>query len=471
MTSTRWPLILLGAATAMVGASLVLGGTALLGAQVVLRDAAGFYTSPTYRLATNSYAVVLDADIDQWPTSPIRPAQFASIQVTTQSTSNQAVFAGVARQSDIDDYLAGVAFDQIADVENGAVVTRTVAGGAVAAPPWEQSFWVASSAGTGRQSLRWPVEDGQWSLVVMNLDGTASVDVAASAGARIAYVTPAALTLLAVGVLCLIGAVVIIRRPDERGASTIARPNPLAVEPVIENHPLTLSATIDVLPGRWLWLVKWILLLPHILVLTVLWAGFVVATVAAGLCILITRRYPRPLFDFNVGVLRWTWRVGHYGYLSLGTDRYPPFTLQAAPYPAALQVSYPTELSRWLVLVKWLLVVPHLIIVGILVGSTFGLATSTSWPLITGGLIGILVLVAALHLAFARRYPHGVFDLLIGLSRWMFRVLTYTALMTDVYPPFRLDLGGTEPDRSPNIAPKAAPNIDVERRPLVTAAP
>ncbi len=117
-----------------------------------------------------------------------------------------------------------------------------------------------------------------------------------------------------------------------------------------------------------------------------------------------------------------------------------------------------------------MLVVPHLIIVAILVGSSFGLATSTSWPLISGGLIGILVLVAALHLAFARRYPHGVFDLLIGLSRWMFRLLVYTALMTDVYPPFRLDLGGTEPDRSSNIAPEAAPNIDVERRPLVTAA-
>ncbi len=83
--------------------------------------------------------------------------------------------------------------------------------------------------------------------------------------------------------------------------------------------------------------------MPHILVLTVLWAGFVVAAVAAGFCILITRRYPGPLFDFNVGVLRWTWRVGHYGYLSLGTDRYPPFALQAVPYPAALQVSYPTD--------------------------------------------------------------------------------------------------------------------------------
>jgi hypothetical protein len=466
MTPTRWPLIVLGAATALIGSSLVVGGAALLGAQVALRDDAGFYTSPTYRLATDSYAVVLDADLDQWPTSPVRPSQIASIQVTTQSTGDQAVFAGIARQSDIDRYLAGVAIDQVADVENGAVLTRTVAGGALPAPPGEQSIWVASSAGTGRQSLRWPVEDGQWSLVVMNLDGTPSLGVAASAGARIAYVTPVALILLAVGLLCLIGAIVTIRGPGNGGVAT-AQVNPSFGKPIIENQPLQLSATIDVLPGRWLWLVKWILLVPHIVVLTVLWAGFLVAAVAAGLCILITGRYPRPLFDFNVGVLRWTWRVGHYGYLSLGTDRYPPFTLQAVPYPAQLEVRYPTDLSRWLVLVKWLLVVPHLVIVGILVGSTFGVATSSSWPAITGGLIGILVLVAALHLAFVRRYPQGVFDLLIGLSRWMFRVITYTALMTDLYPPFRLDLGGIDPDPAPRIAP----NLDVERRPLVTTAP
>jgi hypothetical protein len=466
MTSTRWPLIVLGAATALIGSSLVVGGAALLGAQVALRDDAGFYTSPTYRLATDSYAVVLDADLDRWPTSPVRPSQFASIQVTTQSTGDQAVFAGIARQSDIDGYLAEVAVDEVSDVENGAVVTRTVAGGALPAPPGEQTFWVASSAGSGHQSLRWPVEDGQWSLVVMNLDGTASLNLTVSAGARIAYVTPVALTLLAVGLLGLIGGVVIIRGPGHRGAVT-APVHPSFGMPIIENHPLQLSATIDVLPGRWLWLVKWILLVPHIVVLTVLWAGFLVAAVAAGLCILITGRYPRRLFDFNVGVLRWTWRVGHYGYLSLGTDRYPPFTLQAVPYPAQLEVGYPTELSRWLVLVKWLLVVPHLVIVGILVGSTFGVATSSSWPAITGGLIGVLVLVAALHLAFVRRYPQGVFDLLIGLSRWMFRVITYAALMTDVYPPFRLDLGGTEPDPAPRIAS----DIDVEHRPLVTAAP
>ena len=101
-------------------------------------------------------------------------------------------------------------------------------------------------------------------------------------------------------------------------------------------------------------------------------------------------------------------------------------------YPVHVAAHLDAGLSRWQWLVKWLLVVPHLVIVGLLFGSTFGVATSSSWPAITGGLIGDLVLVAALHLAFVRRYPQGVFDLLIGLSRWMFRVITYAALMTDV---------------------------------------
>ncbi|WP_250036581.1 DUF4389 domain-containing protein [Paractinoplanes maris] len=215
-------------------------------------------------------------------------------------------------------------------------------------------------------------------------------------------------------------------------------------------YPVRIDAHLDSHLSRWLWLVKWLLSIPHYIVLAFLWIAFAVLSVVAFFAILFTGRYPRAIFDFNVGVLRWGWRVSYYAYSALGTDRYPPFSLaDDADYPARLQIPYPEHLSRGLVLVKWwLLALPHLIIVGLLVGggAWFAVNSSTddySWT--GGGLIGLLVLIAAITLAVTGRYPRGLYDFILGLNRWVLRVAAYTALMTDVYPPFRLDAGGTDP--------------------------
>ena len=212
--------------------------------------------------------------------------------------------------------------------------------------------------------------------------------------------------------------------------------------------PVRLEGKRDPELSRWLWLVKWLLAIPHYIVLLFLWIAFVVLTVVAFFAILVTARYPRGIFDFNVGVLRWAWRVAFYSYGALGTDRYPPFTLGAAPdYPATLDIEYPGELSRGLVLVKWwLLVLPHYALVGIFLGWGWFAWEAGEQARVSGfGLIGLLVLFAGVALLFTTRYPPGIFDFVLGLDRWVARVAAYAGLMTDRYPPFRLDQGGEEP--------------------------
>lgn len=251
-----------------------------------------------------------------------------------------------------------------------------------------------------------------------------------------------------------------------------------------QGYPVRVNASLDAPLSRWLWLVKWLLVIPHYIVLAFLWVAFVVLSAVAFVAILFTGSYPRGIFDFNVGVLRWTWRVQYYAVGSFATDRYPPFTLADDPaYPAHLEVDYPARLSRGLVLVKWwLLAIPHYIIVGLFTGGGLWIGWQadrhgSSWP----GLIAILAIVAAVMLLVTGRYPRQMFDLILGLNRWVLRVAGYAALMTDQYPPFRLDMGGGDPgsvltlprvqDKPPSTAPPLSAPPQSARPPSAPASP
>ncbi len=215
------------------------------------------------------------------------------------------------------------------------------------------------------------------------------------------------------------------------------------------SYPLRIEGTLDEGLSRGLWLIKWLLAIPHYLILAFLWVALIITSAAALFAILLTGRYPRSLFEFNVGVLRWSWRVGFYSYNALGTDRYPPFTLRDVPdYPARLEVDYPQSLSRGVALVKWwLLAIPHYLIIGVFLDTGWTLwGEHGGWGILPyGGLISLMVLIAAVIVLFTARYPKPIYDFVMGMNRWVYRVAAYCLMMTDRYPPFRLDLGGAEP--------------------------
>src|SRR5437588_5306090 len=192
-------------------------------------------------------------------------------------------------------------------------------------------------------------------------------------------------------------------------------------------YPLRLTGELSPRLSRWLWLVKWLLAIPHFIVLFFLWIAFLAVSVVAFFAILFTGRYPRGLFDFNVGVLRWSWRVGFYSYSALGTDLYPPFTLRdVSDYPARLEVQYPEALSRGLVLVKWwLLALPQYLVVAVFATGAWAASTGAGnqWMFGSGGLIGLLVLIAGIVLLFTGRYPKSLYDFVLGMNRWVFRVV------------------------------------------------
>ncbi|WP_227982036.1 DUF4389 domain-containing protein [Nocardia spumae] len=221
------------------------------------------------------------------------------------------------------------------------------------------------------------------------------------------------------------------------------------MQPEASHYPVRVRGDLDPALSRWQWIVKWFLAIPHYIVLFFLHIAYGVVTIIAFFAILVTGRYPRGLFDFNVGVLRWSWRVRFYALSALGTDRYPPFSLRPDEnYPADLDVGYPEHLHRGLVLIKWwLLAIPQYLIVWAFVGGsrTWG-GDDDGTVMVWIPLLFILVLIAAIALLFTGRYPGGLFAFVVGVNRWILRVRAYASLMCDDYPPFRLDQGPREPE-------------------------
>jgi uncharacterized protein DUF4389 len=195
------------------------------------------------------------------------------------------------------------------------------------------------------------------------------------------------------------------------------------------DDPIRVRGDLDA-PARWSCLFKWCALaVPHYPILIVLYLLYPLATIAAGVAIMFTARYPRPLFDFNVGVLRWSWRLMNYRFPMNSTDRYPPFTLASQPdYPADLEVDYPDgPTNRAALLTRWFLGLPQILL---------------CWAL--EPFLQLLCVTNAVWLVCEGTINQGMFDLLLGIVRWRYRVAVYVSMMRDEYPPFRMDLGNVQ---------------------------
>jgi hypothetical protein len=186
-------------------------------------------------------------------------------------------------------------------------------------------------------------------------------------------------------------------------------------------YPVTFDVEYPERLSRWKIFVKWLLAIPHLIIVYLLLAIAGILQFIAFFAILFTKRWPRGLFDFTVQIYRWSLNTTAYAVLLL-RDEYPPFSGEAGEYPLVLEVEYREDLSRWQIFVKWLLAIPHLIILSVLFIGVF-----------------FAVIIAFFAILFTARYPRGLFDFVVGTLRWMVRVQAYSHwLMTDRYPPFSL---------------------------------
>lgn len=470
-------LVAAGVLILLIGLGVTGAGAGLMWANATQRDATGYFNTPseTFQSVGGALTSSVDFATQPGPNDWLSHQPLGTVRVRAAVASG-GTFIGIASTTAVDKFLAGVPYDQVKSVKVLPFYAQYhfVAGNKSPASPGAQHFWAVSASGNGIQQVTWRPTHGRWSVVVMRADAGVGVVARVAVGTNTGWVLPLGVALAGGGVLLLVAGGLMLgfgvigleraRRREvvpggaDNAGAAISSPSAPTSESGRHAYPARLDGQLDPALSRWRWLFKWILILPHAIVLLFLWFAVMPLTVLAGFAILITGRYPESIFDFTVGVIRWTWRVAFYAFSALGTDRYPPFSLEPdGSFPAAFAVDYPQQLSRGLVLVKWwLLAIPQYVIVGIFAGGGIGFTgrLSNSWSFAAGGgVISLLVCVAALLLLFTGRYPQPVFEFVMGMNRWCYRVLAYVLLLRDEYPPFRFDAGGVDPGSAPPPAP------------------
>ena len=215
--------VIAGAVLVAMSVAVLVAGAFVVGVHATQRDGDGYYASGHHRLTTTTRALFtdgLDVDTEDAPGWMVHDGRLGTLRVTASGTAAKPVFVGVARTSRVDEYLRGVDRDEVTDFElDPFSVTKTRhAGTAAPARPASQHFWSQSASGRGEQKVEWPVQKGDWSVVVMNADGSPGVATDVSVGAKLGLILWVGLGLVAFGALLLAAGVVAIvtgrRRPS-----------------------------------------------------------------------------------------------------------------------------------------------------------------------------------------------------------------------------------------------------------------
>ena len=203
----RIALVVTGAVAALISTALIVGGLAALWGDSQ-KDSDGYLTTDTERFEAGGRALATESlDIDLGDVDWVAETNdLGKLRVTAESRDERPLFVGVARAGDVEDYLAGVPHSTVDDVETSpfeADYTRH-AGNRHPVAPEHAGIWAASSHGADEQSIDWEIEDGDWSVVVMNADGSLGVDADISAGASVPYLDALGWSAIGSGAFALV---------------------------------------------------------------------------------------------------------------------------------------------------------------------------------------------------------------------------------------------------------------------------
>ena len=229
MSDIRIPSLVTGLVLAAVAAALAAGGAGLLWGDTQ-RDVHGYVTSDSQELRSGSAALVsenIDLEGGEWL---VDGGLVGDVRLKADSESSEQVFVGVGRTEDVRDYLRDVGHTVVEDVGDGPFGAdyREVSGDRRAMPPANAGIWTASASGAGEQTLDWQIDDGDWSVVVMNADGSPGVTAEVEAGARLPWLDEAGWIALGVAMLLGAGAVALLIAAFRRPSTGAGVPVPAA---------------------------------------------------------------------------------------------------------------------------------------------------------------------------------------------------------------------------------------------------